>query len=93
MTLNFFIADVQNGMGAFVALYLMAGVGWNAAQIGTVLAVGGIAQVLAQTPAGALIDELRQKRALIVIGAVRSSSAACPSRFWAPFLWSPRARR
>ncbi|MBA3830685.1 MAG: MFS transporter [Chthoniobacterales bacterium] len=70
MTLNFFIADVQNGMGAFVALYLMAGVGWNAAQIGTALAAGSIAQVLAQTPAGALIDQLRQKRALIITGGV-----------------------
>ncbi len=57
-------------MGAFVALYLMAGVGWNAAQIGTALAAGSIAQVLAQTPAGALIDQLRQKRALIITGAV-----------------------
>lgn len=70
MTLNFFIADVQNGMGAFVALYLMAGVGWNPGQIGAALAAGSIAQVLAQTPAGVLIDQLRQKRAMLIIGAV-----------------------
>jgi MFS family permease len=66
--LNFFIADVQNGMGPYMALFLQASVHWNQAQIGSALAAGNIAQVLAQTPAGALIDRLRQKRALLLIG-------------------------
>jgi MFS family permease len=66
--LNFFIADVQNGMGPYMALYLQASVHWGPAQIGTALAAGNIAQVLAQTPAGALIDRLRQKRALLLVG-------------------------
>jgi MFS family permease len=66
--LNFFIADVQNGMGPYMALFLQASVHWNPAQIGSALAAGNIAQVLAQTPAGALIDRLRQKRALLLIG-------------------------
>jgi MFS family permease len=67
-TLNFFIADVQNGMGPYMALYLQSSVHWGPAQIGAALAAGNIAQVLAQTPAGALIDRLRQKRALLLIG-------------------------
>lgn len=67
-TLNFFIADVQNGMGPYMALYLQSSVHWGPAQIGSALAAGNIAQVLAQTPAGALIDRLRQKRALLLIG-------------------------
>jgi len=66
--LNFFIADVQNGMGPYMALYLQSSVHWGPAQIGSALAAGNIAQVLAQTPAGALIDRLRQKRALLLIG-------------------------
>jgi MFS family permease len=66
--LNFFIADVQNGMGPYMALYLQSSVQWGPAQIGSALAAGNIAQVLAQTPAGALIDRLRQKRALLLIG-------------------------
>lgn len=72
MGLNFFVADVQNGMGPYIALFLQSSVGWNPAQIGAVLGAGNIAQVLAQTPAGALIDDLRQKRSLILIigGAV-----------------------
>jgi MFS family permease len=66
--LNFFLADVQNGMGPYMALFLQASVGWGPAQIGSALATGNIAQVLAQTPAGALIDRLRPKRALLLIG-------------------------
>jgi MFS family permease len=65
---NFFIADVQNGMGPYMALFLQSSVGWGQAQIGSALAAGNIAQVLAQTPAGALIDNLRQKRTLLIRG-------------------------
>jgi len=65
--LNFFVADVQNGMGPYMALFLQASVGWNQAQIGGALAAGNIAQVLAQTPAGALIDRLRPKRTLLLV--------------------------
>jgi hypothetical protein len=36
--LNFFIADVQNGMGPYVTLFLKAGQGWNPAQIGLAMA-------------------------------------------------------
>jgi MFS family permease len=65
---NFFIADVQNGMGPYMALFLQSSVGWGPAQIGSALAAGNIAQVLAQTPAGTLIDNLRQKRTLLIVG-------------------------
>ena len=73
--LNFSIADVQNGMGPYVALYLQSSAHWNPAQVGTALAFGNIAQVIAQTPAGALIDRVRQKRALIAIGIVMIAAA------------------
>lgn len=81
MALNFCIADVQNGMGPYVALFLQSAVGWGPAQIGTALATGNLAQVLAQTPAGALIDRLRQKRALLVVGIVMIASA-CLATVW-----------
>jgi predicted MFS family arabinose efflux permease len=66
--LNFFLADVQTGLGPFLAIYL-AGYKWNEQLVGTVLTLGGIAGILAQTPAGALVDRLRSKRALVA-GAV-----------------------
>ena len=56
-------------MGPFLAIYL-AGSGWNEQTIGIVLTGGGIAGILAQTPAGALADRVRSKRTLIVCGVM-----------------------
>lgn len=67
--LNFFLADVQSGVGPFLAIYL-AGSGWNEQTIGIVLTGGGIAGIIAQTPAGALADRVRSKRALIACGVI-----------------------
>ena len=65
--LNFFLADVQTGVGPFLAIYL-AGYGWNEERVGIALTVGGIAGILAQTPAGALVDQVHWKRTLIAAG-------------------------
>jgi predicted MFS family arabinose efflux permease len=67
--LNFFLADVQTGVGPFLAIYL-AEYGWNEQLVGAALTVGGIAGILSQTPAGALVDGLHSKRALIAGGVV-----------------------
>jgi len=67
--LNFFLADVQTGVGPFLAIYL-AGYKWNEERVGLALTVGGIAGILTQTPAGALVDRLQSKRALIATGIV-----------------------
>jgi predicted MFS family arabinose efflux permease len=71
--LNFLLADVQTGVGPFLAIYL-AGYRWNEERVGLALTVGGIAGILAQTPAGGLVDFLRAKRALI--GAAVAALAA-----------------
>jgi predicted MFS family arabinose efflux permease len=71
--LNFFLADVQTGVGPFLAIYL-AGYHWNEERVGLALTVGGIAGILAQTPVGALVDLLRAKRMLI--GAAVAAVAA-----------------
>lgn len=84
--LNFFLADVQTGVGPFLAIYL-AGFGWNEQSVGLALTVGGIAGIVAQTPAGALVDRVRSKRGLIAAGIVALAIGALlialvPS-FWA----------
>jgi MFS family permease len=43
--LNFFLADVQTGVGPFLVIFL-AGYGWNEQRVGFVLTVGGIAGIL-----------------------------------------------
>jgi predicted MFS family arabinose efflux permease len=67
--LNFLLADVQSGVGPFLAIYL-AGYGWNEERVGLALTIGGIAGIAAQTPAGALVDWLESKRALIAAAVV-----------------------
>jgi len=62
--LNFFVADVQTGLGPFLAAYL-ASSGWNAAHVGYALTFGGLVTVALQTPAGAIVDAARQKRLLV----------------------------
>ena len=70
--LNFLLADVQTGVGPFLAIYL-AGYGWNQQSVGLALTVGGVAGIIAQTPAGGLVDQVRAKRALV--GAAVASLA------------------
>jgi MFS family permease len=62
--LNFFLADVQTGLGPFLAAYL-ASSGWNPGRVGYALTFGGLAAVAMQTPAGAVIDAVHRKRALL----------------------------
>jgi MFS family permease len=81
---NFFLADVQTGLGPFLAAYL-AGAGWEPGRVGMALTIGGIITVVLQAPAGAIVDQLRSKRLILVIasavlalGAVLLSVTAAP---------------
>src|SRR5215470_7018036 len=65
--LNFFLADIQTGFGAFVAFYL-AELGWPKSQVGLALAAGTIAGLIAHIPGGALVDWAPWKRGLAAIG-------------------------
>jgi MFS family permease len=65
---NFFLADVRDGLGPYLAVYLLTEQKWDEAHIGIVMSVATIAGILAQTPAGALVDATRAKR-LVMAGA------------------------
>ncbi|WP_126972141.1 MFS transporter [Xanthomonas sp. BRIP62411] len=67
--LHFSVADVQDGLGPFLSVFLQSR-GWSVAAIGTVMSAGGIAGMLATTPAGALVDTTRRKRAVVVVGCL-----------------------
>ncbi|MFJ2479917.1 MFS transporter [Pseudomonas sp. NPDC087598] len=69
-SLNFFLADVRDGLGPYLAIYLLAVHHWDPASIGVVMTIAGIAALITQTPAGALVDSSRAKRALIAIAAL-----------------------
>jgi hypothetical protein len=42
LSLNFFMADMQAGIGPFLGVFLLAH-GWESGLIGTVMTVGGVA--------------------------------------------------
>ncbi len=82
--LNLFIADVQTGFGPFIAVYLTART-WTPAEIGAALSVGAVIAMLAQVPAGALIDAVPRKRlgggvALAAVGLSAMLLALFPTR-------------
>jgi MFS family permease len=73
--LNFFLADVQTGFGAFVAFYL-ADLGWHKNQVGLALSAGTIAGLIALLPGGAIVDWVPWKRGLAAIGIVTIAASA-----------------
>jgi MFS family permease len=64
--LNFFLADVQTGLGPFLAAYL-ASSGWTPGRVGFAMTFGGLVTVAVQTPAGAVVDAAHRKRLLIAV--------------------------
>src|SRR5580692_8077856 len=68
--LNFFLADVRDGLGPYLAIYLLTERKWDEASIGAVMSLAAIAGILAQTPAGALIDLSHAKRGWMAAAAV-----------------------
>jgi MFS family permease len=67
---NIFLADVRDGMGPFLGTFLRENHHWDAGRVGMALAASQIGTVLAQTPAGALIDRIKWKRLAVAIAAV-----------------------
>jgi MFS family permease len=67
---NFFLADVRDGLGPYLAIYLLTVAKWDEARIGIVMSIATAAGIVAQTPAGGLIDATRSKRALMVAAAI-----------------------
>jgi MFS family permease len=72
--LNFFLANVQTGVGPFVAIVL-ASQGLSTRAIGIALTFGGLAGVLSQIPVGAWVDATSRKRTLLA-GAILATAAS-----------------
>jgi len=62
--MNFFMADVQTGVGPFVAAYL-ASQHWNPRDVGFAMTLGGMVTVVTGPFAGAVVDHARNKRGLV----------------------------
>jgi MFS family permease len=73
--LNFFMADMQAGIGPFLGVFLLAH-GWQSGWIGTVMTIGGVAGMIMTTPAGALIDATTRKRAYVIVPGICTVAAS-----------------
>jgi MFS family permease len=69
LSLNFFMADMQAGIGPFLGVFLLAH-GWQSGLIGTVMTVGGAVGMLMTAPAGALVDATRRKKLYVLIPGI-----------------------
>lgn len=82
---NFFMADMEAGMGPFLGV-LLASRGWTTGTIGAVMTLGAIVGMVSVAPAGALVDATARKRACVIaagLAAVAASSVILVSgRFW-----------
>lgn len=83
--LNFFLADVRDGMGPFLGTFLREYRQWDPGRVGIALAASQIGTVLAQAPAGALIDRIRWKRMAIAVAAA-IVAAGCMGLYLVPTL-------
>lgn len=68
--LNFFKSDAQTTLGPYLAIFLLAARHWDLVRIGIVMSVPGFVTLLTQTPAGALVDWIGRKRALVIFAAL-----------------------
>jgi MFS family permease len=74
--LNFFKADAQTTVGPYLAIFLMSVRHWTLSRIGMAMATPGVVTMITQTPAGALVDWIPRKRALVA-GAALGLGAGC----------------
>ena len=63
---SFFIADVRDGLGPFLGIFLTER-HWTPDDIGILMTAGGLAGLLATLPAGFITDTSRNKRAVLAL--------------------------
>jgi MFS family permease len=68
-SLNFFMADMQAGIGPFLGVFLQQR-GWTTGPIGTVMTAGGVAGMIVTGPAGAFIDHTTKKRMIVGVTGI-----------------------
>lgn len=80
----FFVADVQTGFGAFVAVFLTTQ-RWTQVDIGLVLTVSGLVGLVGQVPLGAFVDSVRSVRATAAVALTAIGISAFAFAAWPIF--------
>jgi MFS family permease len=85
--INLLMADVRDGVGPYLSVYLKGAQHWDAGAIGLAMGASSIAAAICQVPAGLLVDGTRAKR-LLIAGSGLMVGLGCLlivvfPRFWA----------
>jgi MFS family permease len=83
--LFFFVADLQTGFGPFIAVFLTDR-HWTQSTLGLALGMGSASAMLAQVPAGVLVDAMRSKAAAAT-AALLGICASALLMAWMPSFW------
>ncbi|KQM24734.1 MULTISPECIES: hypothetical protein [unclassified Sphingomonas] len=93
MQVNAFLADVRDGLGPYLAIYLVSvrgpTHGWDEATVGIVMTIASIAGLLVTTPAGALVDRIKAKRAPlpVMVAAIMRGTGRFSAALGLALLW------
>ena len=68
--LNVLMADVRDGLGPYLSVFLKGSQHWQPSDIGIAMAASSVSAALFQIPAGALVDGLRAKRLLVALSGL-----------------------
>lgn len=84
--LNFFMADVQGGLGPYLAIYLSITRHWPPAHIALAMGASSFGTMICQLPAGIWIDSTSYKARLIIggclIAGLSSLAILITNHFW-----------
>ncbi len=65
--INFFIGDIQGGLGPFLGAWLAEAAEWSPRRVGLVTTLVGIGALALSGPLGALVDRVHRPRLLIIL--------------------------
>ena len=73
--LNVFLADVRDGIGPYLSVYLKSR-HWESGRIGLIMSTATLAGVVAQTPVGGFVDATKKKRGMVAFASLLVGAAA-----------------
>jgi predicted MFS family arabinose efflux permease len=85
--ITFLMADVRDGVGPYLSVYLKGAMHWDAGAIGLAMGVSSIAAAICQIPAGLLVDGSRAKRSLVA-GSGLMVGVGCLLIVLLPYFWT-----
>jgi MFS family permease len=85
--INLLMADVRDGVGPFLSVFLKGSQHWDAGAIGLAMGASSIAAAVCQVPAGLLVDGSRTKR-LLIAGSGLLVGLGCLLIVGFPHVWT-----